>query len=223
MADYYPPELNKEAFNCPQCGVYAHQAWHTDVAFGNNYTEANWRLKFNSFGIFLDLSVSICSHCSKKVLWYKDKMILPRNMTVPEPSEDLPQKIKEIYIEADKVVADSPRAAGALMRLALEKLLQEINKNELKLNDNVNKLIGTGIPEQLAKALTILRVNGNDIMHTGEIKILEKKDDVLYLFDLFNMIVEELITRPKKINDSYSKIPESIRKQIEKDASKNLK
>ena len=51
----------------------------------------------------------------------------------------------------------------------------------------------------------------------------KKKDDVLYLFDLFNMIVEELITRPKKINESYSKIPESIRKQIEKDTSKNMK
>ena len=223
MADYFPPELNKDAFNCPICRVYAHQTWKTNVAFGSIYIESYGSQQFNSHGIFLDLSVSICSHCSKKVLWYKDKMILPRNMTVPEPSEDLPQKIKEIYIEAGKVVVDSPRAAGALMRLALEKLLKEINKNELKLNENVNKLIGTGIPEQLAKALTILRVNGNDIMHTGEIKILEKKDDVLYLFDLFNMIVEELITRPKKINESYSKIPESIRKQIEKDTSKNMK
>lgn len=223
MADYYPPELNKEAFNCPQCGVYAHQAWHTDVAFGNNYTEANWRLKFNSFGIFLDLSVSICSHCSKKVLWYKENMLLPRKMTVPDPPKDIPPKIKEIYNEAGKVLIDSPRASGALMRLALEQLLQNINKNELKLYENVNKLITSNIPEPLIKALSILRVTGNNIMHTGEIEIFENNMDVLYLFDLFNMIVEGLITNQKKLNESYNKIPESIRKQIEKEASKNQK
>ena len=178
---------------------------------------------FRSGGILGGLSLSICYHCKKKVLWYKENMILPRHMTVPEPSEDVPQKIKEIYIEAGKVLIDSPRASGALMRLALEQLLQEINKNDLKLNENVRKLIEFGVPHQLIKALTILRVNGNDIMHTGEIKILQKKEDVLYLFELFNMIVEELIIRPKRLNESYGKIPEIIRKQIEDDENKNKK
>jgi hypothetical protein len=52
-------------------------------------------------------------------------------------------------------------------------------------------------------------------MHTGVINIFEKKEDITYLFDLFNMIVEELITRPKKLDESYSRIPESKRKQAE--------
>ena len=109
------------------------------------------------------------------------------------------------------------------MRLALEQLLQNINNNKLKLYENVNNLIASNIPEPLIKALTILRVNGNDIMHTGEIKIFENNQDVLYLFHLFNMIVEELITRPKKVKELYDKIPESIRKQTEKDESKKQK
>lgn len=58
------------------------------------------------------------------------------------------------------------------------------------------------MPEQLMKALTILRVNGNDIMHMGEINILETTEDVTYLFELFNMVVEELITRPKNLENS---------------------
>ena len=223
MADYFPPELNKNAFNCPLCGVYAHQVWHPDVSFGNIYTEGFGYKKFNFQGIFLDLSVSICSHCSEKVLWYKEKMLLPRKMTVPDPPKDIPPKIKEIYNEAGKVLIDSSRASGALMRLALEQLLQNINNNKLKLYENVNNLIASNIPEPLIKALTILRVNGNDIMHTGEIKIFESNEDVLYLFHLFNMIVEELITRPKKVKELYDKIPESIRKQTEKDESKKQK
>ena len=223
MADYFPPELYKDAFNCPLCGVYAHQTWHTDVAFGNFPTGIYGDKPFNYHGTFLELSVSICSHCSEKVLWYKEKMLFPREMTVPDPPKDIPPKIKEIYNEAGKVLIDSPRASGALMRLALEQLLQNINKNELKLYDNVKILITSNIPEPLIKALSILRVTGNNIMHTGEIETSENNMDVLYLFDLFNMIVEGLITNPKKLNDSYNKIPESIRKQIEKEASKNLK
>ena len=222
MTEYFPPELNKDAFNCPYCGVYAHQTWYSSISYGE--VEVIYGEKrFYSKGILGGLSLSICYHCGKKVLWHNENMLLPRQMTVPEPSEDVPQKIKKIYIEAGKVLIDSARASGALMRLALEQLLQEINKNDLKLNENVKKLMEIGVPDQLIKALTILRVNGNDIMHTGEIKILQKKEDVLYLFELFNMIVEELITRPKRLNESYGKIPETIRKQIEDDANKNKK
>lgn len=36
-----------------------------------------------------------------------------------------------------------------------------------------------------------------------------------YLFDLYNMVFEEMITRPKKLEEYYKKIPESKRKEIE--------
>ena len=132
------------------------------------------------------------------------------------PSDDVPVDIKKIYNEAGLILNDSPRASGALMRLALELLLKDVNKNKLGLNDNIDKLIESKVPEQLIKALTILRVNGNDIMHTGEIKILETAEDVTYLFELFNMVVEELITGPKKLGELYTRVPESQRKRVEK-------
>ena len=47
-------------------------------------------------------------------------------------------------------------------------------------------------------------------------KIFETAEDVTYLFELFNMIVEELITRPKKLGELYTRIPESQRKRVEK-------
>ena len=221
MADYFPPELNKDAFNCPICGVYSHQVWYSDFSYGEVISEYYSGQHFIPSGKLEGLTISLCSHCKEKILWYEGNIIFPRKMTAPVPSEDAPQKIKEIYIEAGEVFIDSPRASGALMRVALEQLLQEVLGNDSKLNENVNELKKAKIPEQLIKALSILRVNGNDIMHTGEIKIFEKKEDALYLFDLFNMIVEELITRPKKLNESYGKIPETIRKQIEDNANKS--
>ena len=217
MVEYFSPELNKGAFNCPYCGVYAHQKWYIDIA----YDKFEYDKNSHSYNKIIGLSVSICSYCSKIALWHYGKILLPQNLPVPNPPEDTPPEVKNIYIEAGNVLNDSPRASGALIRLALELLLQNINKNKLSLNENIKKLIERKIPEQLIKALSILRVNGNDIMHTGEIKITENKDDVVYLFEIFNMIVEELIEEPKKLNEFYKKIPESKRKEIEKDLSKD--
>ena len=214
MDGYFPPELDKDAFNCPFCGVYAAQFWSSNVVYGSE-SESYAGSRFNVNGKIEGFKVSKCSHCHQLIIWNYRKMLFPRKMTVPDPSNDISDNIKEIYIEAGEVPIDSPRASGALIRIALELLLQSINKNTMGLNENINKLIESQIPVQLIKALTILRVNGNDIMHTGEIKILEKKEDVTYLFDLFNMIVEELITRPRKLDESYNRIPESKRKQIE--------
>ena len=223
MVDYIPPKFNEKAFNCPYCGVYAHQEWFSGVGYGN--------LARQYMGDIVDvvgikgkldgMSVSVCSHCDNKVLWLNENILLPRNLPVPPPPEDTPLEVKRIYIEAGMVLNDSPRASGALIRLALELLLQNINKNKLSLNENINKLMESGITQQLIKAVSILRINGNDIMHTGVIKILENKDDVVYLFELFNMIVEELIQEPNKLNEIYNKIPESKRKQIENNSKED--
>ena len=213
MARYYQPRVNTYAFNCPHCGVYAKQDWYFTVVYGNA-NEDNPNQIYNRKNLE-EMKVSKCTHCESIVIWFEKNMLIPRGTVVQEPPEDIPDKIKEIYIEAGKIFNDSPRASGALIRLALELLLQSINKNNLGLDKNINELIKSSIPDQLIKALTILRVNGNDVMHTGEIKIFEKKDDVAYLFDLFNMISEEMITRPKKLDEYYRKIPESKRKEIE--------
>lgn len=213
MAKYYQPRVDTYAFNCPHCGVYAKQDWYSTVVYGNAYKD-NPNDIYNRT-ILEDMKVSKCAHCNNIVIWFRENMLIPRRTVVQEPPGDVPDNIKEIYIEAGNIFNDSPRASGALIRIALELLLQSINKNKLGLDKNINELIKSSIPGQLIKALSILRVNGNDIMHTGEIKIFEKKDDVAFLFDLFNMISEEMITRPKKLDEYYRKIPESKRKEIE--------
>jgi hypothetical protein len=29
IADYVPPQLNADAFNCPRCPSFAHQRWYS--------------------------------------------------------------------------------------------------------------------------------------------------------------------------------------------------
>ena len=217
MSDYFYPALNKQDFNCPYCGVYAHQTWYPVVEYGRmEGSPLSYNTFFKSYGGLVDLRISQCHHCKHLVIWQNEKMIIPRKNVVPPPDNSLPGNIKEIYIEAANVLNDSARASGALMRLALELLLQHINGNTLKLNDNINELIKKNVPGPIIKAASILRVNGNDILHTGEIKVFEKREEVVYLFELFNMIVEELILGPKKLNEFYERIPESVKEKIEK-------
>ncbi len=217
MPNFYPPALNRSDFNCPHCGVYAHQTWYPEIEYGHlkGYSSTH-DTYFQSYGSLADLKISECYHCKQLVIWQNENMIIPRKMDVPHPADSLPMDIKDIYSEAGEVLNDSTRASGALMRLALELLLQHINGNTLKLNDNINELIKKNVPGPIIKAASILRVNGNDILHTGEIKVFEKREEVVYLFELFNMIVEELILGPKKLNEFYERIPESVKEKIEK-------
>ncbi len=93
MVDYIPPKFNENAFNCPNCGVYAYHEWYDGVGYG--------------------LSVSVCSYCHKEVIWLSENILFPRNLPVPPPPEDTPLEVKNIYIETGKVLNDSPRASGA--------------------------------------------------------------------------------------------------------------
>lgn len=222
MVKYYPPELNKSEFNCPYCGVYSHQSWYPAIIYGERSDDIYYyladmvRTHYKSAGTLSDFSVSECSHCHQLAIWLNDKMLVPRTISVPPPSELLPEKIKELYNEAGTILNDSPRAAGALIRLALELLLKQVNNNDQKLYDNIDVLIKKGVPEEIIKAMTLLRHSGNEMLHAGEISIIESRDQVLFLFELFNMIAEDLIERPKRLNEAYNRIPESIRKDVER-------
>jgi len=51
-------------------------------------------------------------------------MVFPNRITVELAHIDMPEEVKEIYNEAREVSNISPRAAAALLRVALEKLTE---------------------------------------------------------------------------------------------------
>ncbi|NVM29297.1 MAG: hypothetical protein HWN65_10700 [Candidatus Helarchaeota archaeon] len=70
------------------------------------------------------------------------------------------------------------------------------------------------------KALDLLRVIGNNAVHPGVIDIKDDKDTAISLFNWLNMLVENLITEPKKIDEFYDKLPNSAKTAIKKRDSK---
>ncbi|MDD4761186.1 MAG: DUF4145 domain-containing protein [Bacteroidaceae bacterium] len=201
---YYPPTYEEDGFHCPYCQVYSKQKWLKIY-----FLEA-------TYYYLEDLKMSVCSHCRKFAYWYKGEMIVPDESTAPLPHEDLPENIKEDYLEARSIVNKSPRGSAAILRLCLQKLMKELGETGKNINTDIGLLVKKGLPEEVQQALDILRVIGNESVHPGELDMRDDIDTAIQLFELINFIVEDRITRKKKIFSLFSRLPENKRQEIER-------
>lgn len=145
-------------------------------------------------------------------------MIYPLVNGVPNPHSEMPEAVKIDYEEARSIVARSSRGAAALLRLAIQKLTDMllIDERGKDLNDNIKKLVGKGLPEKIQKALDYLRVIGNNAVHPGQIDIKDNREIANSLFELLNIIVDVMISQPKKIEGLYDQLPEKDKLNIQK-------
>ena len=238
------PEINKQSFTCPHCGVIAQQIW-TDmrsvsekIAAMLKYLYLEYRSNVSSYDqrrieafrdfvlreinkitpkFFVSSSFSFtnCQHCSKATVWFGESMIYPRSVSFSDPNEDMDEEIKELYLEAAKIFQDSPRSSAALLRLCVEKLCGQLGEKG-NLNACIGNLVKRGLNTQIQQALDYCRVIGNNAVHSGKIVLEEETDKVSILFDLINDIAQEMLTKPKEMEEKYSSLPKEIIEQIEK-------
>ena len=206
MPDYIPPEVDEGAFHCPHCEVYAEQSWENIDRY---YRSGRQQI--------IDGRSSKCNHCQRYTLWVGEEMVYPKGSPAPLPTEDMPNDVKEDFNEARKVVNESPKAAAALLRLAMEKLARELTGEENRtLHNMIGDLVEEGrIDERVQQALDSVRVVGNEFVHPGEMDERDSRETALRLFDLANTIVELTITRERLIQEEYNNISESQLQGIE--------
>ena len=75
----------------------------------------------------------------------------------------------------------------------------------------------------MQQSLDAVRVIGNEAVHPGTLDLKDDRDTATRLFDLMNIIAEQMISNPKHVKEIYEKIPEEKRKAIEKTGQQNLK
>jgi len=202
--DHAPPTYEADAFNCPYCGVLAQQFWTGLI--GQRPGEKG----YCGIGVYM----SICLNCEKRAVWaafgpHRDdvKMVKPQVSGGPRPHVDMPLDVRADYEEAQAIISNSVRGACGLLRLATEKLVEGMQPEGRDLNDRIGKLVATGLPPIIQQALDSLRVVGNEAVHPGQMDLSDDLDTALGLFNLLNVIVEDRITRPKRIAEMYSKLP----------------
>ena len=165
------------------------------------------------------LNIAFCQHCGGFTLWLGDAMIYPQVGGAPPPHEKMPPQIREIYEEARGVLPASPRASVALLRVALEGLLEEAGYRQGRLADRLQKAYEDGkLSASTYKLAETLRYAGNAAAHYEPWKIdpsqgEEDREMVYHLFDFVNDVMEELIARPRRHEEVIRKINEKVRKK----------
>lgn len=200
--EYVVPAWKKDGFHCPHCGVYAHQKWDEVYTFSREK--------------FTHLECSICQKCHQYAIWVEGEIVYPAVSVAPLPSEDMPEDIQKDFSEARSIVNLSPRAAAALLRLSLQKLMRDLGEKGNNLNEDVASLVKKGLPEKIQKALDSVRVIGNNAVHPGQIDLKDNKTIAIALFELINIVIENTITQQKKVEVIFNKIPASAKEQIKK-------
>lgn len=171
----------------------------------------------------------ICSECTHNTYFevinpriIKDEeykvqatQIYPRTSTIELfPNEDMSEEQKQLFNEAKDIFDISPKAAGALLRCLIERILREkFNEKHSKsllhsiLNDEkVKEELG----DKLINFCNACKLIGNDAAHSSLIIYEdESKQEVEFLFRLINAIAEKLLSQPKEY-DELDKISEDI-------------
>lgn len=162
-----------------------------------------------------NLNVSRCFSCGEISVWLHDKLLFPRIQEAPQPNPDMPSEVMSDYIEASSILNDSPRGASALLRLAIQKICISLGKPGRNLNEDIGSLVRDGLDQRVQKALDIVRVIGNNSVHPGQIDMKDNRQTAISLFGLVNLIVERMITEPRRVDEIYATLPEAAVKQIE--------
>lgn len=124
------------------------------------------------------------------------------------PAADMPADVRSIYEEARAVASASPRAAAALLRVAIERLINDRDPGDGTLYDKIERLGEQGLDRRVQRMLHTVRIVGNDTLHAAEIDLDEQPEMPTRLMRLVNQIVEQVITRNRELDDLWNSLPE---------------
>lgn len=163
-----------------------------------------------------NLFLSQCYNCRRVSVWVHDSLVFPPEKAGVQPNSDLPEDIIHDFEEARSILNQSPRGAAALLRLCIQKLCIFLGEEGKYLDTDIANLVSKGLNPLVQKSLDIVRVIGNEAVHPGVLDLKDDRDTALKLFELVNVIADQMITHPKNVEEMYKKIPPNKREAIDK-------
>lgn len=250
MTKNHYPEYKKDSFVCPHCKAYTGHKfrdlyfYEEEMFSGYNQfppyepltieypapSDGNMETQVEESAAQPDMNwhVSICYSCKKSSFWKGTVLVypVPADPGFPEPSKEMPEKVAELYREASAVFPISKRASAALMRAAAEKLVFELTKDSLPQKMNLDgrvKHLSKTVPEDIFKALTVIRVLGNKVLHQKDEEVesvtLFLDEDIQglpqALANSLNALVNQFIVNRRLIDEMYKIMPDSVLGQLD--------
>lgn len=206
---YIAPQKDIRSFTCPHCNTVSQMKFDSHQFF-EDCSRNDYYVQVSN-----ELTIARCETCGKKIIWNDDDYIYP-DIVALEPNSDMPDSVRTLYNEAALIYNKSPRAACALLRLAIERLCNELGESG-KIDNMIGNLVKKGLSITVQKALDAVRVIGNKAVHPGQIAFdVDDKSTAETLMKLLNIITERLITEPKEIDGIFDALPQSVKDSIEK-------
>lgn len=225
------PRLDAPRFICASCGAFAQQSWESlcyedpDGGFAQLGTPQELGLPSGSWPASAQVwKAALCGGCMHWSIWRNGEMVYPPPRLGSPPHSDMPADARELYVEAAAVASASRRAAAALARATIERLLKSLDPEAprgFKLDQRIQR-IRPKVSTPLGQLLDVVRVSGNDALHVDdqprEIIALVLDDAagaevVELLLETANDLVDELITRPRTAQELWDKLPAGIREK----------
>ena len=220
-SEFIRPKFKASTFTCPRCGYVAHQKWGRMMA--EKLAPLSWKDQYcceasGSFGQHCSTSttpadISRCDRCWRDSYWEKGELVYPDSTAMPAPNEDLDDDIQADYLEAASVLQKSPRAAAALLRLALQKLCKQLGGKGKNIQQDIDRLVEKGMSRRIAEAMDSVRIVGNDAVHPGQMDNLDDAETAEHMFSLINLIAEKMITEPKREKAAYAALPSAKKRK----------
>jgi hypothetical protein len=151
--------------------------------------------------------VSSCFNCKEIAIWVHEKLTYPDEKTGTPPNPDIPEQIRNDIEEARSILNLSPRGAAALLRLSIQKMCVHFGEKGKNIDDDIKSLVQKGLSVKVQQALDIVRVIGNEAVHPGSIDLNDDKKTAEGLFNIVNLIADQLISQPKHVEEMYGKLP----------------
>jgi hypothetical protein len=191
--EYTPARFKEAGFHCPHCGVYAHQNWF-DVALEGAPDDSGETL-----------SLGTCEKCNRFSLWIDGEMIYPPSAELPLPRMEMPEEVREVYLEARRTLDASPRAASALLRLAIQGLISHLGETD-DIAESLEYLNRRGLDEKIQVALRQVRMVGEGAVEPGMIDSGDGEETARVLFEILNLIVDALMVQPRRVDEMLGKL-----------------
>lgn len=198
----------KPLIQCPYCHVLSQM----DVA--NFHFPQDVSSSHGIPSIVDKMEIRRCSNCGGKFFYINGELKYPEPETII-PEKDMPDDVKALFEEAACICNRSPRAACALLRLAVERLCDVLTAKGNTIDEKISDLVSKGLSKDVQKALDVVRVVGNKAVHPGQIAFdVDDSSTAQMLFRLLNISVRRLITEPSTIDHLYEQLPQSVRAQV---------
>lgn len=123
------------------------------------------------------------------------------------PRMEMPEEVREIYLEARRTLDASPRAASALLRLAIRGLISHLGETD-DIAENLENLNKRGLDEKIKVALQRVGMVGEGAVEPGMIDPGDGEETARALFEILNLIVDALMVQPRRVDEMLGKLPQ---------------